>query len=75
MLNQRKDWIDKVGEIKFKDNMSVFQMQRWFDIMKNREDLAHNLGLNKDLVQELFSVIHKYSVNQQIDQLKDSDKT
>jgi len=73
LLNQRKDWIEKVGEIKFKDNMSIFQMQRWFDIMKNREALAQDLGLNKDLIQELFSVIHKYSVNQQIDQLKGAE--
>ncbi len=50
--------------------MTIFQMQRWFEIMHNREALAQDLGLNTCLVQELFNVIHKYSVNQQIDFLK-----
>ncbi len=70
LLNGRKDLINKIGEIKFEDDMTIFQMQRWFEIMHNREALAQDLGLNTCLVQELFNVIHKYSVNQQIDFLK-----
>ena len=48
--------------------------QRWFEIMRNRENLAEELGVNKSLVHELFNVIHKYSVNQQIDLLKKKQK-
>jgi chorismate mutase len=74
LLDQRKALIDKIGEIKYEDDMTIFQMQRWFEIMRNRENLADDLGVNKDLVNELFNVIHKYSVNQQIDLLKTKEK-
>ena len=74
LLNGRKDLINKIGEIKFEDDMTIFQMQRWFEIMRNRENLAEELGVNKSLVHELFNVIHKYSVNQQIDLLKKKQK-
>ena len=74
LLNDRKDLINKIGEIKFEDDLTIFQMQRWFEIMRNRENLAEELGVNKSLVHELFNVIHKYSVNQQIDLLKKKQK-
>ena len=74
LLNNRKDLIDKIGKIKLEDDMTIFQMQRWFEIMRNRENLAEELGVNKSLVHELFNVIHKYSVNQQIDFLKKRQK-
>jgi chorismate mutase len=74
LLNDRKGLINKIGEIKFEDDLTIFQMQRWFEIMRNRENLAEELGVNKSLVHELFNVIHKYSVNQQIDLLKKKQK-
>lgn len=70
LLGDRKGLVEKIGQLKLKENMTVFQMQRWFDIMKNRSELAQNIELDKDLVHELFGLIHKYAVNQQIEQLK-----
>ena len=29
LLNGRKELINKIGEIKFEDDMTIFQMQRW----------------------------------------------
>ena len=70
LLKDRSALIEDIGKLKMDDQMTIFQLERWFDIMKNREAFAKENGVNTDLIHELFAVIHKYSVSQQIDQLK-----
>ena len=53
--------------------MTAFQLQRWFDMLKNRNMQAVEKALDEDMIHELFSVIHKFSVSQQIDQFKKDD--
>ena len=51
--------------IKANNNASVFQMERWFDLLKQRGNQARELGLNENFINELFQIIHKYSVEHQ----------
>lgn len=66
-LKQRFDQVDEIGRIKQEDDITVFQMARWFDVVKNRKAFGQLQGLDADLLHELFSVIHKYSVKRQTD--------
>jgi chorismate mutase len=66
-VKERFTAVEEIGEIKLQDNITVFQMARWFDIVKNRKELGESNGLDADLLHELFSVIHKYSVKTQTD--------
>jgi chorismate mutase len=40
-------------------------MERWFDLLKQRGYQARELGLSENFINELFQIIHKYSVEHQ----------
>lgn len=67
LLLQRFQEVDAIAHIKREDNITAFQMARWFELMENRKKAGTNLGLDENLLHELYSVIHKYSVNRQIE--------
>ena len=41
----------------------TFQVQRFFEILKTRKEIGSELGLSKEMVYELFELIHKHSIN------------
>jgi chorismate mutase len=69
LLQQRFKQVDDIAYIKDQDQMTIFQMTRWFEMMADRKEFGGDLGLDPDLMHELFSVIHKYSVKRQMDTL------
>lgn len=66
VLKQRMDVVEEIGEFKELNHVTIFQLKRWFTVLKNRQDLAGELGINDSLAHELFQLIHKYSIDQQI---------
>jgi chorismate mutase len=66
-LEKRFAQVDAIGKIKLEDDITVFQMARWFDMIADRTQFGKQLKLDSDLLHELFSVIHKYSVKRQTD--------
>ncbi len=72
-LKARFDQVDEIGRIKLADDITVFQMARWFDVIKNRKSFGSSQGLDENLLHELFSVIHKYSVKRQTDIINGKD--
>lgn len=72
-LKERFDRVDEIGKIKLEDDITVFQMARWFDVITKRKEMGSNKGLDIDLLHELFSTIHKYSVKRQTDIINDSE--
>lgn len=69
LLRKRIGIVKEIGSVKYNNQVKIFQMKRWFSILKNRKALARELGLEEDIVHELFQLIHKYSINVQIDSL------
>lgn len=66
-LQDRFAQVDAIGKIKQDDQLTIFQMARWFELIADRKAYGSSLGLDPDLLYELFSVIHKYSVKRQTD--------
>ena len=64
-LKERFAHVDTIGKIKQEDHITVFQMARWFDLISDRKKAGEAVGLDPDLLYELFSVIHKFSVKRQ----------
>jgi chorismate mutase len=67
MLQERFVQVDAIGKIKQEDQITIFQMARWFELIADRKAAGAALGLDPDLLHELFSIIHKYSVKRQAD--------
>lgn len=65
LLRKRMDIIQNIGKVKVDNDISIFQMDRWFEILAKRGLQGKDLQLNPALIQELFQIIHKYSVEQQ----------
>ncbi len=62
ILIQRFDLIKEIGNYKRDNKVSIFQLKRYYDLLEGRVDIGEDMGLNKKMIQELFELIHKYSV-------------
>ena len=62
MLNVRKNIVEEIANFKNINKLTIFQIERWFDILKTRKENAKNLGVDEQMIAELFQLIHKYSI-------------
>lgn len=61
-LATRMRLIERIGEYKKDNNVTVFQLERWNEIMKTRPDWGYQSNLARDFVKELYRVIHDESI-------------
>lgn len=66
ILKERIAIVEDIGHVKELNQVQIFQMRRWFKVLENREQLAQVLGLDQEIIHELFQLIHKYSIDVQI---------
>lgn len=64
-LATRTRLIEKIGEYKKDNNVTVFQLERWNEIMQTRPEWAQALHLAPDFIRELYRVIHDESIRVQ----------
>ena len=62
LLNVRKNIVEDIANFKNTNKLTIFQIERWFDILKTRKENAKNLGVDEQMIAELFQLIHKYSI-------------
>jgi chorismate mutase len=65
ILAQRMDIVEKMGLYKKKNNVTVFQKDRWQEISETRNKWAEELGLNPEFTWDLFKLIHDASIRRQ----------
>ena len=61
-VNLRIDLVEKIAELKLKNDLTIFQIERWFEILKNRKEQAIKLGVDPKMITDIFELIHKYSI-------------
>lgn len=66
LLKERLELVEKIGPVKRDNQITIFQMHRWFKILENRKAYAKEKGLDEEIVHELFQLIHKYSIDVQL---------
>ena len=62
LLNNRKQIVEIIANFKNKNRLTIFQIERWFEILQSRKRVAKNLDLDSQMVAEIFELIHKYSI-------------
>jgi chorismate mutase len=62
LLKNRKQIVEIIANFKNKNKLTIFQIERWFEIIKSRKSSAENLDLDNQMVVEIFELIHKYSI-------------
>ncbi len=65
ILNARMEVVKKIGSKKKKDNVAVYQQDRWREIIQKSIDKGTNLGLSINFVEKIYKSIHQESINQQ----------
>ncbi len=66
VLRERVKLVESISDVKAQNQVKIFQMKRWFKILENREKYGSGLGLDPHIVHELFQLVHKYSIDVQI---------
>lgn len=64
-LSARMQIIKMIGEYKRENNVTIFQLERWQEIIKTRPEWARSLELSKEYIEELYKLIHEESLKTQ----------
>jgi chorismate mutase len=72
-LATRSELIEKIGEYKKENNVTVFQLERWNEIMKTRPEWGEQANLAKEFVQELYKIIHDESIRVQTEMMNKAE--
>jgi chorismate mutase len=64
-INRRMNLVEKIGEFKQENNVTIFQVDRWNEIYRTRAEWAQGMGLDKEFIEEMYKLIHIASIKQQ----------
>lgn len=67
VLAERMEKARQIGKFKLDHEVTIFQLERWFEILKSREGWGVEMGLAPQFVYELYQLIHKNSIRVQTD--------
>ena len=70
IISQRFEIIKQVGAYKKEHNLSVFQRDRWDDVINSRIKLATDRGISQSFIKNLLMDIHKESIRLQESMMK-----
>lgn len=62
ILAMRRDLIEKIGEYKKENNVTVFQLERWNEILNSRMQWGKSKKLPSEYIQEIYKAIHDESI-------------
>jgi chorismate mutase len=65
LTRKRIDIIEQIAEYKKDNNVSVFQLERWMEILKSRTQSGLDKKLNKEFVEKLCLLLHEESIRVQ----------
>jgi chorismate mutase len=64
-LARRMAAVEKIGEYKKDNRVTILQLERWYEILKTRTRNGELMGLNPDFVKGLLQLVHKESIRVQ----------
>lgn len=62
LLSERMNLSKQIAEIKIAKDMTVFQPNRWQEVMDKIISISKEQGLNKEFIEEIYNVIHQESI-------------
>ena len=54
--------VEQIANFKNENRLTIFQIERWFEILNTRKETAKLLALDEQMIEEIFTLIHKYSI-------------
>ncbi|MDO5759978.1 MAG: bifunctional 3-deoxy-7-phosphoheptulonate synthase/chorismate mutase type II [Bacteroidota bacterium] len=65
LLGERMQMSKKIAKIKLENNMSVFQLSRWQEVLNNMIQQGKDYELSEDFIKEIYTLIHQESIRVQ----------
>ena len=65
LLRNRQDKIEEIGRLKFKENLAIYQKERWLDILDKAINNARENQVNQKFIEQLFRLLHQESLKLQ----------
>ncbi len=65
LIFRRMQYSREIGEYKKKHNLSILQVNRWEELLRDRIGLAQGMGLSKSFVKRIYNLIHEESIRKQ----------
>ena len=65
MLAERMRIVEKIGEYKLDNDVTILQLERWREILRTRTALGLELGLDEEFINEMLNQVHKASITLQ----------
>ncbi len=65
LLSKRMEIVEKIGYYKKENNITILQIKRWNNIVKESLELGEKLGLSKEFLVKLLRLIHEESIQKQ----------
>lgn len=62
LVSSRMNISEKMGEYKFKNNVTILQMERWLEILRTRSEHGTLLHLEPSFIERLMTLIHQESI-------------
>lgn len=65
VLKKRSDIITRIGEYKKEHHVTIFQLERWKEILKTRSESAAQKGFPAEFIEKLCQLLHEESIRLQ----------
>lgn len=72
ILKKRMNVIEQIGQYKKEHHITIFQLERWQEILKTREQWAEKLGMSKNYIDKICQLLHEESIRLQTDVMNKS---
>jgi chorismate mutase len=67
LIAKRMSLVEQIAMVKQEHQISVFQPERWYEIINNRTKQGEPLQLNEAFILKLFEIIHDKSIKTQFE--------
>ena len=62
LIAERMNLTQQIGEYKKDNKVTIFQLNRWKEIMETRQPFAISKGLNADFIEKMLQILHEESI-------------
>ncbi|OYT17290.1 MAG: hypothetical protein B7C24_03270 [Bacteroidetes bacterium 4572_77] len=73
ILSQRLNMVDEIGRYKLNNNLAIYQVKRWTNILHSRLINGDEHGIDREFLKKILQLMHKESIARQTQIYKDID--
>ena len=62
VLKKRTQIIEEIGSYKKEHNITIFQLERWQEILRTRGQWADKMGISRQHIEKICQLLHEESI-------------